>query len=112
MLDLLVERQFLELMQKPDVDSIEGLSPAISIDQKTTSRNPRSTEMRCWPDGIWPLASAIDTDLPTPPENVNLMLAHAPAWTGAPSSSGKSNFAEYPEHSIEDWHKIQGLLVD
>lgn len=36
-------RQFLELMQKPDVDSIEGLSPAISIEQKTTSRNPRST---------------------------------------------------------------------
>jgi excinuclease ABC subunit A len=36
-------RQFLELMGKPDVDSIEGLSPAISIEQKTTSRNPRST---------------------------------------------------------------------
>ncbi len=36
-------RQFLELMGKPDVDSIDGLSPAISIDQKTTSRNPRST---------------------------------------------------------------------
>ena len=36
-------RQFLELMEKPDVDSIEGLSPAIAIDQKTTSRNPRST---------------------------------------------------------------------
>src|SRR5262245_66494624 len=36
-------RQFLELMQKPEVDSIEGLSPAISIEQKTTSRNPRST---------------------------------------------------------------------
>ena len=35
-------RQFLEMMQKPDVDSIEGLSPAISIEQKTTSRNPRS----------------------------------------------------------------------
>ena len=35
-------RQFLELMQKPDVDSIEGLSPAISIEQKTTSKNPRS----------------------------------------------------------------------
>jgi len=33
-------RQFLELMQKPDVDHIEGLSPAISIEQKTTSRNP------------------------------------------------------------------------
>jgi len=36
-------RQFLQMMQKPDVDSIEGLSPAISIEQKTTSRNPRST---------------------------------------------------------------------
>ena len=36
-------RQFLELMEKPDVDSIDGLSPAISIEQKTTSRNPRST---------------------------------------------------------------------
>jgi len=35
-------RQFLEMMQKPDVDSIEGLSPAISIEQKTTSKNPRS----------------------------------------------------------------------
>ena len=36
-------RQFLGIMDKPDVDSIEGLSPAISIDQKSTSRNPRST---------------------------------------------------------------------
>ena len=36
-------RQFLEMMQKPDVDQIDGLSPAISIEQKTTSRNPRST---------------------------------------------------------------------
>ena len=36
-------RQFLELMEKPDVDSIDGLSPAISIEQKNSSRNPRST---------------------------------------------------------------------
>jgi ABC-type dipeptide/oligopeptide/nickel transport system ATPase component len=47
-------RQFLELMQKPEVESIEGLSPAISIEQKTTSRNPRSTvgtvtEIYDWP---------------------------------------------------------------
>ena len=37
-------RQFLGQMEKPDVESIEGLSPAISIDQKSTNRNPRSTE--------------------------------------------------------------------
>ena len=36
-------RQFLNMMQKPDVESISGLSPAISIEQKTTSKNPRST---------------------------------------------------------------------
>ena len=36
-------RQFLGVMEKPNVDKIEGLSPAISIDQKTTSKNPRST---------------------------------------------------------------------
>ena len=36
-------RQFLGIMEKPAVESIEGLSPAISIDQKTTSKNPRST---------------------------------------------------------------------
>ena len=36
-------RQFLSMMEKPDVDHISGLSPAISIEQKTTSRNPRST---------------------------------------------------------------------
>ncbi len=36
-------RQFLEMMQKPDVDQIDGLSPAIAIEQKTTSKNPRST---------------------------------------------------------------------
>src|SRR6266704_1549487 len=36
-------RQFLGLMEKPDVDQIDGLSPAISIDQKSSSRNPRST---------------------------------------------------------------------
>ena len=40
---LLMQRQFLGQMEKPDVESIEGLSPAISIDQKSTNRNPRST---------------------------------------------------------------------
>ena len=39
-------RQFLGQMNKPDVESIEGLSPAISIDQKTTSKNPRSTDRK------------------------------------------------------------------
>ena len=44
-------RMFLGQMDKPDVDSIEGLSPAISIDQKTTSKNPRSTVGTCFSQG-------------------------------------------------------------
>ena len=40
---LVLARQFLELMEKPDVDCIEGLSPAVGIEQKAISRNPRST---------------------------------------------------------------------
>ena len=47
-------RQFLGQMDKPDVDFIEGLSPAISIDQKTTSKNPRSTV-----GTVTPLATAL-----------------------------------------------------
>ena len=46
-------RQFLEMMQKPDVDHIEGLSPAISIEQKTTSRNPRSTRSSSMTSRWW-----------------------------------------------------------
>jgi len=42
-------RQFLDQMERPEVDSIDGLSPAISIEQKTTNRSPRSTVGRSWP---------------------------------------------------------------
>src|SRR6188474_1133442 len=89
-------RQFLSIMEKPDVDHIEGLSPAISIEQKSTSHNPRSTvgtiteiydylrllfaragEPRC-PDHKTPLAAQtvsqmVDTILAMP-ENTKLML--------------------------------------
>ena len=75
-------RQFLELMQKPDVDSIEGLSPAISIEQKTTSRNPRSTvgtvtEIHDYMRLLWarvgvPYSPA--TDLPIEAQTVSQMV--------------------------------------
>ena len=50
-------RQFLEMMQKPDVEHIDGLSPAISIEQKTTSRNPRSTRNTSMTSRWWSTAS-------------------------------------------------------
>src|SRR6201994_827298 len=75
-------RQFLELMSKPDVDLIEGLSPAISIEQKTTSRNPRSTvgrvtEIRDYMPLLWagvgvPYSPA--TGLPIESQTVSQMV--------------------------------------
>ena len=81
-------RQFLELMQKPDVDLIEGLSPAISIEQKTTSRNPRSTvgtvtEIYDYMRLLWarvgvPYSPA--TGLPIESQTVSQMVDRIMAW--------------------------------
>src|SRR3954465_2557837 len=75
-------RQFLEMMQKPDVEHIDGLSPAISIEQKTTSRNPRSTVAtvteiyhylrRLWARGCIPYSPA--TGLPIEAQQVSQMV--------------------------------------
>ncbi|OYV32356.1 MAG: excinuclease ABC subunit A [Rhodospirillales bacterium 20-64-7] len=75
-------RQFLELMGKPDVDSIEGLSPAISIEQKTTSKNPRSTvgtvtEIHDYMRLLWARAGvpySPATGLPIEAQNVSQMV--------------------------------------
>ncbi len=75
-------RQFLELMGKPDVDSIEGLSPAISIEQKTTSHNPRSTvgtvtEIHDYMRLLWARAGvpySPATGLPIEAQNVSQMV--------------------------------------
>jgi excinuclease ABC subunit A len=75
-------RQFLEQMEKPDVDTIEGLSPAISIEQKTTSRNPRSTvgtvtEIHDYLRLLWAsigIPHCPDCDLPIQPQTVEQMV--------------------------------------
>ena len=65
-----------------------------------------------WPDLVHPLASAIDTTLPSPPSRVHLMLADKPAWVPLLPGPEDSCFEAYPEQSIEDWHKSRGLWVD
>jgi excinuclease ABC subunit A len=74
-------RQFLGIMQKPDVDSIEGLSPAISIEQKTTSKNPRSTVGTV--TGIYDYLRLLYARIGTPfcPEH-NIAIA---GWTNLPA---------------------------
>jgi hypothetical protein len=65
-----------------------------------------------WPEMVHPFASAIDTDLPTPPERVHLMLAFKPSWVVPNVGPKDAVFDLYPEESIEDWHKARGLWID
>ena len=64
-----------------------------------------------WPEWVYPFASAIDTPLPKPPEEIELMLDYAAPWADVPSGPGHTHYAEYPEESIADWHTKRGLTV-
>jgi hypothetical protein len=65
-----------------------------------------------WPDLVHPFASAIDTDLPTPPEKVHLMLKYKANWVEPVVGRRDKVFDVYPEESIADWHKRTGMWVD
>ena len=62
-----------------------------------------------WPDLIHPFASAVDTPLPKPPEKVRLMLNYAAPWCEISENGDERHFPEYPEESLEDWHRRHGL---
>ena len=65
-----------------------------------------------WPEWVYPFASAIDTPLPKPSEDIELMLDYAAPWADVPAGPGHTHFAQYPEESIADWHRSRGLDVD
>lgn len=60
-----------------------------------------------WPDGVWPNAAALDTELPVPPEHVHLMLRYKPKWVSVGDAGPR--YPEYPELSIADWHEKHHL---
>jgi hypothetical protein len=62
-----------------------------------------------WPEWVYPFASAIDTPLPKPPEEVELMLNYAAKWADVPSGPRHTHFREYPREGIADWHARRGL---
>jgi hypothetical protein len=64
-----------------------------------------------WPELVHPFASAIDSKLPVPPSRVHLMLRYKPGWVVPAIGPDDSCFDEYPEQSIEDWHRGRGLWV-
>lgn len=62
-----------------------------------------------WPELVHPFASAIDTELPTPPERTHLMLAYKTSWVPAHIQPGDLSFDEYPDESLAQWHERLGL---
>jgi hypothetical protein len=65
-----------------------------------------------WPELVHPFASAIDSELPTPPSSVHLMLRYKPNWVQPDIRDRDAVFDLYPEQSIEDWHRSRGLWVE
>lgn len=62
-----------------------------------------------WPELVHPFASAIDTDLPTPPEFVHLMTDYRAPWCRIEGLPEDPRFPEYPDESLADWHRARGL---
>jgi hypothetical protein len=60
---------------------------------------------KSWEHWIYPFASAIDTDLPTPPHVIHMMLGSKASWVEPEVKEGDKSFEEYPEEGIEEWHK-------
>lgn len=63
-----------------------------------------------WPEWIYPFASAIDTDLPIPPEHVHCLLDSKANWVVVAKGKHEKHFQHYPEESILDWHKRHRVL--
>jgi len=64
-----------------------------------------------WPELVHPFASAIDTELPVPPERTHLMLAHKASWVPVAAGARDRCFDEYPDESIAEWHERLGLAT-
>ncbi len=65
-----------------------------------------------WPQWVYPHASAIDTPLPAPAERAHIMLGSKAAWVHVPEGPGEKQFDEYPDQSIEDWHRSRGAYEE
>jgi hypothetical protein len=65
-----------------------------------------------WPELVHPFASAIDTPLPNPPEHEHMMLGSKANWVRLDARRGERRHDEYPDDSLEDWHRSHGLLTE
>jgi hypothetical protein len=65
-----------------------------------------------WPELVHPFASAVDTSLPEPPEKVRMMLNYAAPWVEIPKDQNERHFPEFPDESLEEWHRRHGLYFE
>ncbi len=65
-----------------------------------------------YPELVHPFASAIDTDLPVPPSRTHIMLDFKASWVEPDIRDGDQTFPNYPEDSIETWHRARGLWIN
>lgn len=65
-----------------------------------------------YPELVHPFASAIDSDLPVPPSRTHIMLEFKAPWVEPDIREGDKTFAQYPDQSIEDWHRTRNLWID
>lgn len=112
----------INIMGRSDTLEIEG-EEAITIFHARTESGISSGERRfckhcgsalwvydaAWPELIHPFASAIDTELPAPPESTHMMLAFKPHWVAPQIGPQDRTFDRYPEESIAEWHRRTGM---
>lgn len=65
-----------------------------------------------YPDHIYPFASSVDSDLPTPPQTCHIMLSSKADWVTPDVKDEDQVFDQYPDQSIEDWHRSRNLWID
>jgi hypothetical protein len=65
-----------------------------------------------WPDFVYPFASAIDTELPTPPALVHMMLRYKASWVEPTIGPNDERYERYPKLSVEEWHKQHGVWIE
>lgn len=97
-------------LQEVDANSEEGLSPARRHFCRICGSALWAWDSR-WPELVHPFASAIDTALPVPAERAHIMLGSAASWVEIPEGKADAHFSEYPDQSIEEWHRSRGLIT-
>lgn len=113
------ESETLSVEGMENISVYQARLPDAETGEMTESPAQRSFCKKCgsalwvwdprWPELIHPFASAVDSELPRPPERTHLMLGSKASWVEVHAGPRDRTFGEYPEESIAEWHRRLGL---